>query len=245
MAKVMTAEKLAATCKDIAKNYRTLYVMGCFGAPLLGANVSRYCNNDQYNAQEHRKAMIKARANQKPPYFGFDCSGLIKAILWGWSGDSSKVYGGAAYTSDGVPDLSADQIIKKCTDVSEDFSKIQIGEAVWMPGHIGVYVGDGLAVECTPKWGNCVQITSCNVAKKGIHRRNWTKHGKIPYVEYSVETVENPSGSEQSSTSSTVDQIAREVIAGKWGNGHERREKLTAAGYDYAEVQNRVNALLK
>ena len=26
---------------DIAKNYKTLYVMGCFGAPLTGANVTR------------------------------------------------------------------------------------------------------------------------------------------------------------------------------------------------------------
>ena len=43
----------------------------------------------------------------------------------------------------------------------------------------------------------------------------------------------------------TVDAIAREVIAGKWGNGAERKKRLKAAGYDYAAVQARVNALLK
>lgn len=42
----------------------------------------------------------------------------------------------------------------------------------------------------------------------------------------------------------SVDEIAREVIAGKWGNGDERKQRLTAAGYDYAAVQKRVNALL-
>lgn len=43
----------------------------------------------------------------------------------------------------------------------------------------------------------------------------------------------------------TVDELAREVLAGKWGNGTERREKLTAAGYDYSAVQERVNELLQ
>ena len=42
----------------------------------------------------------------------------------------------------------------------------------------------------------------------------------------------------------TVDEIAAEVIAGKWGNGEERKNKLTAAGYDYKTVQARVNELV-
>lgn len=43
----------------------------------------------------------------------------------------------------------------------------------------------------------------------------------------------------------SVDELAREVIAGKWGNGATRKQKLTAAGYDYSAVQKRVNELLK
>lgn len=43
----------------------------------------------------------------------------------------------------------------------------------------------------------------------------------------------------------SVDEIAREVIQGKWGNGAERKKKLTAAGYDYNAVQKRVNELMK
>lgn len=42
----------------------------------------------------------------------------------------------------------------------------------------------------------------------------------------------------------SVDEIAREVIAGKWGNGEERKKRLIAAGYDYTEIQAKVNALL-
>ena len=45
----------------------------------------------------------------------------------------------------------------------------------------------------------------------------------------------------------SVDEIAREIIQGKgnWGTGETRRANLTAAGYNYAIVQARVNELLK
>ena len=43
----------------------------------------------------------------------------------------------------------------------------------------------------------------------------------------------------------SLDEVAREVIAGKWGTGSERRANLTDAGYNYAMVQARVNELLK
>lgn len=47
-----------------------------------------------------------------------------------------------------------------------------------------------------------------------------------------------------STPSKTVDEIAKEVIAGKWGNGQDRKDRLTKAGYDYTAIQNRVNSLL-
>lgn len=42
----------------------------------------------------------------------------------------------------------------------------------------------------------------------------------------------------------SVDEVAREVINGKWGNGSERKKRLEEAGYNYAEVQAKVNQLL-
>lgn len=42
----------------------------------------------------------------------------------------------------------------------------------------------------------------------------------------------------------SVEEIAREVLQGKWGNGAERKARLEAAGYDYAEVQAKVNTLV-
>ena len=41
------------------------------------------------------------------------------------------------------------------------------------------------------------------------------------------------------------EEIAKEVIAGKWGNGATRQKKLTNAGYDYKAIQKIVNKLIK
>jgi GH25 family lysozyme M1 (1,4-beta-N-acetylmuramidase) len=43
----------------------------------------------------------------------------------------------------------------------------------------------------------------------------------------------------------SVDELAREVLAGKWGNGDDRKNRITTAGYDYGAVQTRVNELMK
>lgn len=185
MAKVMTAAALVAKAVDIATNYKTLYVMGCFGAPMTDTNKTRYCKNHDYNKQTARTAMIQAASADT---FGFDCVCLIKGILWGWSGDKSKVYGGAQYASNGVQDASADGMIALCSGVTTNFAGIVPGAAVWVKGHIGIYIGDGLAVECTPAWKNQVQITAVgNIgSKSGYNTRKWTKWGLLPYVDYST-----------------------------------------------------------
>lgn len=43
----------------------------------------------------------------------------------------------------------------------------------------------------------------------------------------------------------SIDEVARQVLDGKWGNGDERRRRLAAAGYEYAAVQAKVNSLIK
>lgn len=42
----------------------------------------------------------------------------------------------------------------------------------------------------------------------------------------------------------SIDQLAQEVIEGQWGNGEDRKNRLTQAGYDYTAVQNKVNEIL-
>lgn len=188
---MMRASEFVSRLTDIAKNYKTLYVMGCFGAPMTHANKSRYQRNHVYNTDPTRSAMIR---NASEDTFGFDCVNLIKGVLWGWVGKKEHAYGGAGYNINGVPDIGADTMMGRCRDATTDWSHIDPGEAVWMSGHIGVYIGNGLAVECTPRWKNCVQITAVgNLGKKsGYNTRTWTKHGHLPYIDYAEIETETP-----------------------------------------------------
>jgi hypothetical protein len=205
----MTAKQLADKAADIARSYKTLYVMGCFGAPMTRANKTRYIDHHSYNQRTDRAAMIAAATEDT---FGFDCVNLIKGILWGWKGDKNAVYGGAKYTANGVPDTSANGMISLCKDVSTDFSDIEVGEAVWLDGHIGVYIGNGLAVECTPKWQNKVQITAIGNlgSKAGYNTRTWTKHGKLPWIDYGTQ-IAVPS-TEKIYTAAEVEAMARQAF---------------------------------
>lgn len=165
-----------------AASVKTIYIKGCFGAPMTNANKKRYTNNLVYN--KLRANMINACT---PDTFGFDCVCLIKGILWGWTGDRTKQYGGAIYCSNGVPDVGADGILKYCKDVSTNFANIQPGEVVWMSGHVGVYIGDGKVIECSPKWTNNVQYSNLgNLGYKTGNYRVWKKHGVLPWVTMSV-----------------------------------------------------------
>lgn len=59
-----------------------------------------------------------------------------------------------------------------------------------------------------------------------------------------VEPAPEPTPEPAPSPKKTIDEIAKEVIAGKWGNGADRKKALTEAGYDYDEVQARVTEIL-
>ena len=52
-------------------------------------------------------------------------------------------------------------------------------------------------------------------------------------------------GGEAAAQLKSNEEIAREVIAGKWGNGYERKNRLKNAGYVYADIQALVNQMVK
>lgn len=175
---IKTASALATRVKYIAQNVKTVYVYGAFGQPVTTALLTQKAAQFPSFYTAAKQKQLAAFAGKG--YYGFDCVNLIKGVLWGWDN------GGAKYASNGVPDINADTMFGKCSGQSSDFSSIEIGEAVWLTGHIGVYIGSGLVVECTPAWNNCVQITAVgNIgSKSGYHTRRWTKHGRLPYVTY-------------------------------------------------------------
>lgn len=81
------------------------------------------------------------------------------------------------------------------------------------------------------KWGN------------GDERKKKLAAAGYDYATVQAEVNRLASGGSASAKKS-VTEVAKEVIAGKWGNGETRKQKLKAAGYDYAAVQKKVNELL-
>ena len=63
-------------------------------------------------------------------------------------------------------------------------------------------------------------------------------------VQDCVNDILKTGGASVSTGAKSVEEVAREVIRGDWGNGQERKDRLTAAGYDYSAVQGKVNELL-
>lgn len=184
MAYIFDSTEFVRRLYNVATNYKTLYVSGCFGAPMTDDNKKRYSANNSYNRQPARTKMIQAASSDT---FGFDCNNLIKGILWGWTGNISDQYGGAKYITNGVPDVGETDLLNMCYDISSTgWADMLPGELVWMAGHVGAYVGDGKVVECSPKWRNGVQVTAIkNVPHiPGLNERVWVKHGKLPWINY-------------------------------------------------------------
>ena len=188
MSYIMTSKEFVEKAKDIATKYNTAYMLGTFGWYATNDTVNRAINSNSTNAA--RPSWQTRAKNVIGKGYLFDCVGLIKGILWGWNGTKTHIYAGAKYASNKVPDIGSDYMIKECPGGgSTNFKNIVPGECVWMTGHIGIYLGDGLVAEATPSWTGGVQISVCtNVvsSKTGYtKKRRWTKHGKLPWIDYS------------------------------------------------------------
>lgn len=185
---IFTASEFADKCLALAREYKTVYALGMWGWKLTREGIDAKAKQLPSFYTAAKKAALYKLADAGG-YWGFDCVCMIKALLWGWGSDLSGSRGGAKYASNGVPDFGADSIGKYCEGFTDDFSHIEVGEALRMPGHVGVYVGDGLAVECTAAWEGKVMITAVgNIGKKaGYHTRTWTEHGKLKWINYNEE----------------------------------------------------------
>ena len=111
--------------------------------------------------------------------------------------------------------------------------------------------------------GKQVYPTAATSSKKSISQiaqevidKKWgngsERKQKLEAAGYNYTTVQNKvnsllgvsGGGKRVPPQKSASQLAKEVIAGQWGNGDERKRRLTDAGYDYNAIQNAVNALL-
>ena len=182
---------------EVAVAYKTVYANGMYGFPLDRSAVDRAAAVvPKWYSEDRRQKLMNLYGKG---YFGFDCVCLIKGILWGWDGNSNDQNGGAVHGSNGVPDQGETYFNDSKEggyEASENFTNIVPGEFLYYISpngntHCGIYIGDGLAVECTSEWDACVQITAVkNIgSKSGYHERTWKSHKKLPYISYVSESV--------------------------------------------------------
>lgn len=186
----MTNLELVAKAKEILSNYKTVYFWGGVGQPITSSSIiskaSQY--SDWYTSEKLTNIYYPLVGKG---YWGFDCIGLVKSIVWGWCGDTSSTMGGAVYGSNGCPDQSANGMISLCSNVSTVFENLVVGEGLWTDGHFGIYIGDGYSIESTPELGGYTPgvklsaISNMGTATSGTSgSRTWKKHGFLPFITY-------------------------------------------------------------
>lgn len=148
------------------------YVYGGFGQmctpEYLDQQAARYPGNDEAGGE------CREIGNQwigKPVY---DCIGIIKAYMW-YDYEDDEIY----YQTNGFPDCSASTIwdfIERGKSGTIDTIPEIPGIAVWMDGHIGVYIGNGEVIEA--------QGVRTGVVKTQLDNGSWTHWLYIPHLDY-------------------------------------------------------------
>lgn len=150
------------------------YVMGTYGLvlteELLEAKLQQLPD-----AIEPYEDFIRAN------YLGLrtaDCIGLIKGYSW-YDMDTGEI----RYATNGMPDVSADQLYANATEKGDISTLPEIpGLILHAEGHVGIYIGGGYAIEAMG--------TRYGVVRTAVASRNWTGWCKNPYITYVEETEE-------------------------------------------------------
>lgn len=187
----------------------TLYVYGSFGRTLTESLINQKAIQYAYNFP--RKSLYKKIMDSKGTEYAFDCVGLIKAYYWGWNGGKTDYKASQDKSANGM--YSAAKVKGKISTMPEI-----PGLLVQMSGHIGIYIGNGYVIECTPTKSFAKQSHGAGgVCKTKLKDRKWTHWLECPYITYE-EVEENDS-----------------FLPGKgyWGYGdkHENVGKISAFMY--------------
>lgn len=209
----------------------TIYMLGGIGRMLTNAMVdARIAKGDKHTKTNEK--IIRAAVGKA---YAFDCNALAKASQWEISPGVIKY------------DAKIDLGSKSLYNLSKKKGPINTmpdlpGLIVWTAdlGHMGFYIekknGINQYIEATPAWKAWGVTTSADKDHPQGHNRKWAYWGEYHLIDY-VQQVQKPD--------IDLDRVAREVIYGTWGNGVDRINRLTKAGYDYSAVQKRVNEIIR
>lgn len=165
---MLTNKNLVAFCLRKAAE-KTKYMWGDYGRQITLSTIEGKAK--QY-PQRYSKSRIAELKKCVGTHYGCDCAGLIKWFLWTNNGLTPIKY--ASKT-----DRNCSSLLRNAK-VSGDIKTLPEieGLILYKEGHVGVYVGNGKAVECTlGAYGDGVVITN-------VKGRGWTKWFMLNDIEY-------------------------------------------------------------
>ena len=170
------------------------------------------CSSAVYTAWEHAGIPVKTYSFEK---YGCAYTGVMLAVFkhFGFEDVTNKV------------NLATGAGLKRSDILLND------------KHHVAMYCGNGMEVEASiNEKGTATGGTPGDQTGKEFLIRAYRNYPWNHVLRY-------PDGGSTSVTKKSVDEVAKEVLAGAWGNGDVRKNALTAAGYNYSEVQAAVNRL--
>ncbi|MBQ4121488.1 MAG: peptidoglycan-binding protein [Clostridia bacterium] len=203
------------------------------------------------------KSLLKSKTKQYPTHYGssrtstyekhiaarhicMDCIGLIKGFFWTNGGEGVLEYlnGGAEYKnkygSNGCPDKGANGMLSWLKSKGCKNGKIATmpdvpGILLFKSGHVGVYVGNGYAVEA--------QGFAYGVVKTKVSKRPWTEWAYLP-----ASLIDYGDASSVTDNTPAVTPEAKPTTR-KLGDRTLKRTSPMMTGDDVVELQTRLNAL--
>lgn len=153
------------------------YWFGCCCYPCTKSLLARKAQQYPTHYRESRMARYKAdiAAGRKCA----DCVGLVKGYYWTREDGSQK------YGLDGRPDKGANGMFS-ASKVNGPISTLPEipGLLLYSPGHCGVYIGDGYAIEA--------RGFDYGIVKTKVSQRSWTHWYQCPYIDYDYDGEEIP-----------------------------------------------------
>ena len=175
-------------------------------------------------------------------YWTADCLGFVHTMVNGFAGNKSELGGGAVMDDFVLMSDEYTTLSKYCYDASANFNYLVPGEFLYMPGHVGLYIGEcepfgdgrifNVAECCYSSWGgggllSYVNTNGARVNHKGGSQSGWwTQHAKLYRVDYDGTPEPAPEPDPEGLTPAQILNIVNDTFVGKYGNNPQREETL-------------------
>lgn len=203
------------------------YWYGCFGQistkTLYNSKKAQYSKMYKWSCKDNQ---IGVKPSKQLGVRVFDCVGLIKGFLW-WNGHG--------FDYDENQDISANGMLERCKIKGNISSMPDIkGVLVFLPGHVGVYIGNGYVIEARGHY--------YGVVKTKLKGRGWKHWGKCPWIDYQVSPNTPKKEENKKPYSGNLPKVTNNRVL-KYGSKGESVKKLQSFLNWYANANLKIDGI--